>query len=368
MLACQNETPVPGSENEPIAPARPEATVKGVFLLNEGMMGSNKASIDFMDYTTGLYHRNLYPERNPSIVKELGDVGNDIAVHNGKLYAMLTGSGYVEVMDAHTVEHLGGIDLPGCRYIAFHEDKAYITSYAGPISSGNDLNKRPGKVVEVDTQTLTVTREVTVGYQPEELLVIGSKLYVANSGGYSSPDYDRTVSVIDLASFQVTNTFDVAINLERMQADSQGNIYVSSRGNYGNVAADVYVINSQNGQVTGSLGVPANDMVMLNDKLYMISTSWNNETGNSASQYLTYDTRQQAFLPQPFITDGTEQGILAPYGLAVNPETGEILVTDALSYTTPGLLYCFGTDGKKKWQIMTGDLPKQMAFTTEAFQ
>ena len=41
-------------------------TVKGFFLLNEGNQGSNKASLDYFDYETGVYTKNIYPERNPA--------------------------------------------------------------------------------------------------------------------------------------------------------------------------------------------------------------------------------------------------------------------------------------------------------------
>ena len=33
--------------------------IKGFFLLNEGNMGSNKASLDYYDYETGVYTRNI---------------------------------------------------------------------------------------------------------------------------------------------------------------------------------------------------------------------------------------------------------------------------------------------------------------------
>ncbi len=39
-------------------------------------------------------------------------------------------------------------------------------------------------------------------------------------------DYDRTVSVIDLKTFQVIKTIDVAINLHRMKLDRYSRIYV----------------------------------------------------------------------------------------------------------------------------------------------
>ena len=59
-----------------------------------------------------------------------------------------------------------------------------------------------GPVYRVDTASLKVEAKVTVGYQPDELTVLGEYLYVANSGGYRAPDYDNTVSVIELERFK----------------------------------------------------------------------------------------------------------------------------------------------------------------------
>ena len=56
-------------------------SVKGIFLLNEGNMGSNKCTLDYYDYETGKYHKNIYAERNPGVVQELGDVGNDLQIY-----------------------------------------------------------------------------------------------------------------------------------------------------------------------------------------------------------------------------------------------------------------------------------------------
>ena len=43
--------------------ANPKAEIIGMYLLNEGNMGSNKASIDFLDYRTAIYARNIYAEK-----------------------------------------------------------------------------------------------------------------------------------------------------------------------------------------------------------------------------------------------------------------------------------------------------------------
>ena len=365
LNGCRRELPVLESEKEYITYPTETRRVKGLFLLNEGNMGSNKCTIDYFNIREGYYLRNIYPERNPEIVKELGDVGNDLQIHDGKLYAVINCSNFVEVMDVRTARHLGSINIPNCRYITFSGDKAYVSSYAGPVQI--DPNARPGKVVEIDTETLQITREVTVGYQPEEMVATGGRLYVANSGGYRFPDYDRTVSVIDLNSFQVVDTIDVAINLHRMELDRYGRIYVSSRGDYYGTGADVFVIDSRTGTVTGNLGISANEMYLCGDSIYLTGSGWSYTTQSNRATYTIYDTKKGRIVSDNFITDGTDQEIKLPYGVAVNPETKEIYISDATDYVTPGYLYCFTPDGKMKWKVRTGDIPGHFAFTDEDF-
>ena len=51
-----------------------------------------------------------------------------------------------------------------------------------------------------------------------------------------------------------------------------------------------------------------------------------------------------------------------PYGIAVHPETKEFYITDAKDYVSPGTLYCFTPEGKKKWSVTTGDIPAHFVF------
>ena len=361
LAGCRGDIPFLHSEEELLQPVQ-HRHIRGFFLLNEGNMGSNKASLDFFDVGTGKYQRNIYPTRNPGIVKELGDVGNDIAIYGSKLYAVINCSHYVEVMDVHTGRHVGSIDVLNCRYIVFHDGKAYISSYAGPVQI--DPNARPGKVVEVDTTSLKITREVVVGYQPEEMVITGGKLYVANSGGYRYPNYDTTVSVVDLRTFAVDHTIDVAINLHRMALDRYGRIYVSSRGDYYDVKADVYVVDTQTDRVTRRLDIPASEMCLVGDSLYMTAVEWSYVTQSNTVSYTLYDVGRQEVVTRNLITDGTDRQIKIPYGVAVDPETRDVYVCDAKDYVTPGTLYCFSPAGKLRWKVTTGDIPAHFAFTT----
>lgn len=362
LAACRGEDEVliPSTWTQ-VAPPANTREVKGFYLLNEGNMGSNKCTLDFFDCTTGYYRENIYAETNPSVPLELGDVGNDMQVYGSKLYAVINCSNFIEVMDKANARHIGEIKIPNCRYIVFHGKYAYVSSYAGPVQI--DPNARLGYVAKVDTATLKVVAECTVGYQPDEMAVVGNKLYVANSGGYRVPDYDRTVSVIDLETFTETKKIDVAINLHRIKADSDGFLWVSSRGDYYSVGSDLFVIDSRTDEVVDRLGIAATELCIDDDKLYLYSTEYSYVNKEEWSiSYALIDTKTRKVMTRNFITDGTEKEIKMPYGIAVNPETKEIYVTDAKSYVVRGTLYCFTPDGRKKWAVTTGDIPAHFAF------
>lgn len=360
LSSCRKtETPIIGPTVTPVAPAN-LGPVKGFFLLNEANMGSNKASIDFFESETGKYFKNIFPTRNPKIVKELGDVGNDIQIYGDKLYAVINVSNLVMVMDVNTAKQIATIPIPNCRYITFDKGNAYVSSYAGPVKI--DLNARLGYVAKIDTATLSVKDTCVVGYQPEEMVIRDNKLYVANSGGYRVPNYDNTVSVIDLNTFKETKKITVGINLHRLELDKYNNIYASSRGDYKGIASNLYVINPAD-KVSDVLSLGVTNMTLSGDSLYVYSTEWSHITNSNTISYAIVNTKTKAIVSRNFITDGTEKRIAIPYGIAIHPETKEIFVTDARDYVTPGRLYCFSPDGKRKWDVETGDIPAHIVFT-----
>ena len=162
---------------EEVEVSTPEYTaIKGFYLLNEGNMGSNKATLDYYDYASGVYTRNIYGNANPSVPKEMGDVGNDLKIYGSKLYAVINCSNKIEVMDVATTKRIGQIDIPNCRYIRFHEGYAYVTSYAGPVEIRPDYTQK-GFVAKIDTATLQEVDRCIVGFQPDELEIVDGKIY-----------------------------------------------------------------------------------------------------------------------------------------------------------------------------------------------
>lgn len=334
--------------------------IEGFYLLNEGNMGMNRASLDMFNYRTGVYTQDIYSERNPDVVKEMGDVGNDLKIYGNKLYAVINCSNKVEVMDKWTAKRIKKIDIPNCRYLAFYKDKAYVSSYAGPVAI--DPNAEIGFVAEIDTATLEITRKVTVGYQPEEMVVHDGKLYVANSGGYRVPNYDHTVSVVDLESFTEIKKIDVGINLLRMAIDRQGDIYVSSRGDYYDTSPNLFVIDSKTDKVTHQLDIPVMEMKMVGDSLYYYSVAWSYITNSNTITYGIFNSKTKQVVSDKIITDGTDKRIMIPYGLEVNPQTKEIYICDAQNYVVTGYIYCFSPEGKMRWKTPAGNIPGHFAF------
>ncbi len=363
--SCREDELVVPAEYDivPEVPAQ-STTIRGFYLVNEGNMGSNKCTLDYFDYFTGLYARNFYAERNPSVIKELGDVGNDIGIYGSKLYVVVNCSHKVEVMDAHSGVRIGQIDIPNCRYVRFHRGKAYVSSYVGPVLIDPDAPK--GAVYEVDTLSLSVTKKVTVGYQPEEMEIVDDYMYVANSGGYRAPAYDNTVSVIQMIDFKQVRQIPVGINLHRLKKDRYKKLWVSSRGDYMSRPSRLYVLEKRRGDnrmaVTDTIPTACSNMAIHGDSLFYYATEWNNYTASNTISYGIIDIRTKEIVSNNFITDGTETDITIPYGIAVHPETGDIFVTDAKNYVSSGTLHCYSREGKRKWRVRTGDIPAHIAF------
>ena len=340
----------------------PEYTdIKGFYLLNEGNMGNNKCTLDYYDYEKGEYIRNIYGNANPSVPKELGDVGNDIAIYGDRLYAVVNCSNKVEVMDVATTKRIGQIDIPNCRYIKFHKGFAYVTSYAGPVEIRPDYEQL-GYVAKVDTATLEVVDECVVGFQPEALDIADGKIYVANSGGYMVPNYESTVSVIDIEKFKVVDEIEIDINLQYVLCDKNGCMWVTSRGDYYNNAAKLYCYDLRKKRMVKDLDVAVSDMHLDGDSLYIVSAHWSHITMTNEVTYGIVDINLKEKVCDNFIKDGTEKNIRIPYGVTVNSITKDIYVTDAKNYVSPGTLFCFGKDGIMKWKVRTGDIPAHFAF------
>lgn len=369
LASCRDDEYVYYSEDVDTGVASVESEIIGMYVLNEGNMGSNKCTLDFLnlspDSATIHYTRDIYSECNPSEVKELGDVGNDVKVYGSRLWMVVNVSNKVVVTDAYSCVKIGQVDIANCRNLAFDGDYAYISSYAGPVTLGGTAQL--GRVYKVDTLTLEKVDSVTVGYQPEELCIIDDKLYVANSGGYrATGDYDRTVSVVDLQTFGEERQIDVAINLHRCRADSYGQLWVTSRGNYSvnAVPSRLFCLTDDGSgmQLVDSVDITVSDLCIVGDSLYYIGVDQTNTTSNGTITYGIVDVTTRQVVSTALSEADEIAAIKVPYGIMVNPIDRDFYIMDARDYVSSGRLYHFLADGTFEYYVTTGDIPGHAAF------
>jgi len=325
----------------------PKAERAGIYILNQGGFGANNSTLTYYDYATKQLTADLYKTINGT---DLGDTGNDAEIYGSKMYIVVNVSNVVDVVNAKTGKLIKQNSLVNNgvgrqpRSVAFYKGNAFITSYDGTVAV-------------MDTASLAITQYITVGRNPEQLVVSNGKLYVANSGGLSFGNPDNTVSVIDLGTLTETKKITVIANPVTMAADNYGHVYVLSLGDFASIQGGMTIIDNTTdvakSQTTLSLGynIP---MAANGDFVYYPTLD---------NKIAVYNAKTQAAGAANFITDGTV--ITTPYAIAVDSLSGEVFVSDAKDYSSNGTLYAFDKTGKKEYSITTGINPGRIIFVNK---
>ena len=368
LSACRQDVMIVPMEKSDPGGKTQQGDIVGMYLLNEGNMGSNKSTLDYLDLSDTVvhYYRNIYSERNPSTIMSLGDVGNDCQIYGQLLWLVINCSNKVEVARADDAVRIGKVDIPNCRYVSFKDGYAYISSYVGSVYSGS--SSPLGSVYKVDTLSLQKVDSCTVGYQPEEMAIIGNRLYVANSGGYqgmTGQGYESTVSVIDLASMQEVDKIEVAPNLHHLKADKYNQLWVTARGNYMDEESTIWWLEPDaNGgmKVGGHIDQPVSDLCIVGDSLYFYGSQWSEVTMTNTVTYGIINVKTHQVVSTSLSAAPEISNIRMPYGIIVNPVHRDFYLMDAKNYVSSGELLHFLPDGTFDWKVKTGDIPAHAAF------
>lgn len=320
------------NKDEVKQPEKPKVT-SGVYTLNEGNFGANNTTLTYYDFSDKKATTDYYKNVNGS---GLGDTGNDMILYGGKLYIVMNVSSYLEVADAGTAKSVKKIDLKDTngqpltpRHITSHGKYVFVSCWSGSVAV-------------IDTATLAITKQITVGANPEQMVVSGNKLYVTNSGGIT-PGYDSTVSVIDLNTLAEVSKIKVGKNPGAVEADDAGNIYVGFIGDYGDIKPGLVKINTGNNSIVKSSELAVAKLKYFDGKLYATG----GYLGSPNVQIIS--TTNLTPTSSNFVTDGTKINI--PYGLNIDPVNGDVYVGDMIDYVSPGKVYCFDKEGKQKFSF-----------------
>lgn len=324
-----------------------EDTKSKIVVLCEGLFNMNNSTLALFDPKSQSIEYDVFTDSNK---RGLGDTANDMKLHNGKLYVIVNVSSRLEIIDTATfvsVKQIPFFNEQGVarqpRYIVFDNQYGYISCF-------------DGYVARLDLTSLEIDRWVKCGRNPDNLTLAAGKLYVSNSGGLDNPNYDTTVSVIDLKTFEEIKKIEVGKNPGSIAADSQGDVYVVTRGNYSRYSYDktdtvenqyrLHKIDTEiDERIETYSDINALNMTICNDTAYMYSYDF-----NLNSQWIkTFDCLTDRIVSDSFITDSTQ--IQTPFGIDIDPLTGNVYISESYDFVNWGDILCFDRHGKLRYRI-----------------
>ncbi len=311
----------------------------GVYVLSEGLYGLNNSMITYYNTSTGFTSTDFFAKANNGT--GLGDTGNDLLIYGGKMYVVVHGSSVLTIADKLTGQKIKNIDflttggaVSQPRYVVAYKNKVLVDAYDGTVAV-------------IDTASQTIEKRITVGANPEQMVVLGDKLYVANSGGLATIK-DSTISVINLSTMTEIQKIKTGVSPSFMTADESGNLYVICSGDYlTNLKPKLAKISTSSNTMVKLADTITGRIAYYNGALYATGGYYGSPYVRKLS---TTDFSQQS---PNFITDGTQGQITEAYGINVDPENGDVWITDSKDYVVSGEVFCYDKTGKKKFSFST---------------
>ncbi|TGD56687.1 DUF5074 domain-containing protein [Flavobacterium humi] len=317
-----------------------QSYLDGVFVLNEGNMGSNSASVSFIDKDHEVAN-NIFAAANNNA--PLGDVAQSMGFHGNNAFIVLNYSNAIKVVNTETLTAVASIatGLINPRYIAFYQNKGYVTCWGdGTVTTDDYL-----AVVNLDTYQVEDTIPMPEGV--EHIEAAGGKLYVANQGGYG---YGTTLSVVDIVTENVT-TIPVG-DIPNSMVIKDDYLYVLCGGmpdwSGSETSGALVKINLANNSIASQLPFVNNQhpkhLLMHNNDLYYT-------LGSGIYKMSVQDTS----LPASVFLNTPDQGFLGIYGWNIIDNT--IYVADANGFGGSGFAHMYTIGGTFIATHGVGDIP-----------
>ena len=323
--------------NDEVVISTPTKTEDKLLILCEGLWGMDNSCISYLDQ--GTLVNKWYQKQNPK--HRLGDTGNDIIQVNDTLIAIsVNWSNIIQYIYPDGRAIAATEDIPNNRKLATDGEYLYCTSYADN-----------GYVAKIDLRTKKIVDTCPVGYEPEGIACYRGRLFVANTGGYSSQashDYESTISIIDAQTMKELKRIDTGcINLFGNMSQEGQFLCINSVGDYYEVPGRSIVFNMESEEFR-VFDFPVTYNCSYGGKFYAIGSAFSYLSG-------TYDFSVHTIqLPSLRVEEGlgeydaampTIKQMQSPYGIYISPRSGHLYVSDSRGYATNGYVYEFDRDG-----------------------
>ena len=330
IVSCEPDEPGPVIKNN----GKTVLEGDGIFILNEGNFTRGNGSLSFYSADSAKIYNNIFYAANK---RTPGDIPFSMYISGDTAWLLVNNSGKIEVVNRKTmksVKTVTGIKSPRFMVRA-GADKCYISSlYSDSITL-------------FSLSSCSVTGYIDLGRSSEQILITGTKAYIASwSGG-------RVLTVVNTGNDNIIKTIDVGLEPESLVLDRDGNIWVLCSGGYMGEEDPVLIrISSETDLITRSIhfsrsAYPTNLRINnAGDSLYYLK--------NGVFRMSVYD----ASLPdEPYIR---ENGRLF-YRMEPDNLNNSIFVTDANDYQRSGFLLRYDKNGVLIESHIAGIIPGNMS-------
>ena len=308
---------------------------RGVFITCEGNFMWDNASLSYYDPATGAVENNVFLRANGM---KLGDVAQSMVLHDGKGYVVVNNSGVIYVIDPATFRITGLIEeVVSPRYIHFVDEKtAYVTDLYDP------------RITVVDTRTNRIRARIdTDGHKSTEQMVqTGDRVFV------NCWSYDDKILVIDTRTESLAGSITVGWQPNSLLLDGNGKLWTATDGRDGEAPA-LWRIDPATLEIEKKFELPPDTppsrltFDARNNRIYFI-----------ARDVWRMPADAESLPAEPFLPYA---GTLY-YGLGVDPDTAEVYVADAIDYVQHAAVYRFSPEGEALDTLRVGIIPGSFCF------
>ena len=294
------------------------------YVVNQGnMYGGVSGSMDCIYLMVGNTAPDAFYAANR---QSLGDSPQQAVRYGSRIYVPVFGSNLLWVLNASSLQIEAQLRV--------NEPEAVCGAAGYVFVAGND-----GYVTRIDTLTFTPSEPVAVGPNPAGLAASGKEVYVSISDGYNYANGyadGKKVAVIHAESLSLLKYIEVGLNPGALSANSKGEVFVLSRGNYYDVLPKVQKI-ATDGTVTdycnGSL------FTLSDDCLYVIDAQADYTSNTSSVSLFRINTLTDTRTDIALAAEATPG---MPTAIDVEPATGNIYICSdkgPLDYDKTGYVY-----------------------------
>ncbi len=296
----------------------------GVFVVNEGQFMAGNGDVSFYDKAAKAVSNDLFFSINK---RPPGDIPQSLAFHGNEAWLIVNNSNTIEVIDLDSFrvkKTITGFEMP--RQMKTKGNFGYVSQIGS------------GKIAIVDLVTQKINGYLEGEKSTDHLIISGDRLFAANWTSYFINKPNNTVSVFNLGTGALVDSVVVAKEPNSMVMDTDGMIWVLSSGGFtGEECPALTCFNPSTLQVLKKFEFPDK-----NTSPTLLSIAPDGKTIYFVNKDVFRMGIADSTLPQAEYIPANGRFI---YGMAVDPENGELYISDACDFQSPGQVYRYNKSG-----------------------